>query len=184
MMAKLLVYFLILSTMAPFTSQGRNQITADQVRAALPTGATIKFLEINPGDVLVCGELNVVQGESGSMLHSVGFFAKLDPAAALLWLKTYSGDEHNSINALIKIEDGYLLVGSSHSRYGSTFMIIKTDLNGDAQWIKYSGDGQQTGVKSISIISDGVYLISGSITNWDSEIASISLIVDKNGNFQ
>jgi hypothetical protein len=114
----------------------------------------------------------------------MGFFAKFDPTGELLWLKKYWGDEHNSINAFIKNEDGYLLVGSAHSRYGSTFMIIKTDLNGDSQWIKYSGDGQQTEATSISTIGDGAYSITGSIINWDSETTPYNIIIDNNGNME
>jgi hypothetical protein len=184
MLNQLLIYFLIFTMFTPIPIHSNNQVTTEQIRSALPKGATIKFIVINQDYILVGGELNVVKEEPPPPLQSVGYFAKLDPMGDLLWLKKYWGDEHNSINAFIENEDGYLLGGSAYSRYGSTFMIIKTDINGDAQWVKYSGDCQQTDVKSISTIGNGLYLINGSIITWDSVTTPYNIIIDKNGNVE
>ena len=168
--------------LTPLPPPSKNQVTTEQIISALPEGTNIKSIAIIQDGILICGELILTLDEPAPPLHSVAFFAKLDPYGGFLWLQKYWGDEHNSVNALIEVEDGYLLVGSSHSRYGSTFMVIKTDINGNALWIRYSGEGQQTNVKNISVTDNGKYLIKGLINNWDSSSTIYNILIDKNGN--
>ncbi|MGD0804344.1 MAG: hypothetical protein ABSA11_09755 [Candidatus Bathyarchaeia archaeon] len=154
----------------------------DLITTSLPTGTQIKNISFNQEGVLVCGEMPLILDTPPPPLHSVAFFEKIDSHGRILWLQKYWGDEHNSADAFIEVQDGYLLVGSAYSRYGSTFMIIKTDTNGNPQWIRYSGDGQQVIVKSISITGNGMYLINGVIKDWDYNSIQYKITIDVNGN--
>jgi hypothetical protein len=80
-----------------------------------------------------------------------------------LWSKTYGGPESNKAYALTGAEDGYIVVGDTHSTEKTDVdaLIVKTDLDGKLLWIKtYSGDNFDE-ASTVIRARNGGYVIAG-----------------------
>ena len=86
---------------------------------------------------------------------------KLDSQGNEIWNRTYGGGDVDTINDILAVEDGYIVVGDtmSYGKYQDAF-IMKLDKNGNQQWTKiYGGDGWDV-FSVIKEIKNG-YIIAG-----------------------
>ena len=96
---------------------------------------------------------------------------KIDANREKVWSKRYGGDDIDNSADILKVDDGYLLLGSSDSysqssRKNKDIYLVKVDDNGVEQWAKtYGGDGGES-AESIIAVSDGGYLILAESTSW------------------
>jgi hypothetical protein len=101
------------------------------------------------------------------------FVIKLDSRGNIQWKKTIGGsDSEQGFSITTTPDDGYVLTGQTDSRYDGDFKgmqfeglqdicVIKLDSRGDLLWRKlYGSNGTDEG-KSITITSDGGYVITG-----------------------
>ncbi|QTA37992.1 hypothetical protein JYK00_00095 [Thermosipho ferrireducens] len=88
------------------------------------------------------------------------FVKKLDRSGNELWTKYYGGNEKDTAVDMIKIRDGFIVLGSSWSadfikgeRSGwNDIFIMKIDFEGDVQWIKsYGGSSLDNAVKILDL---------------------------------
>ncbi|GEM_PF-2694762 len=97
---------------------------------------------------------------------------KLDSNGSLEWENTYGGDGDfytTACTSAIATSDGYLLAGIAIPNEGvSTGFILKTDLQGNAEWNKtYSYSGYDSNIYSVSDAADGDFMFLGTATKQD-----------------
>jgi hypothetical protein len=108
----------------------------------------------------------VIAGDTGSFGagNSDFWLVKVDSNGNMEWNKTYGGERHDSVRALIKtVDGGFALVGSTSSFGGGSddFWMVKTNSDGNPEWNQtYGGPGDQYATSLIET-SDGGYAIGG-----------------------
>lgn len=89
---------------------------------------------------------------------------KTDENGAMVWNKTFGGDNWDFGYSVKQTADGgYILTGDtlSYGAGGCDVLLIKTDTQGNTQWMKtFGGDDWEWGY-CIDITTDGGYIISG-----------------------
>jgi hypothetical protein len=108
------------------------------------------------------------------------FIIKTDDLGAKQWVKNYGGNNSDMLGQLIKTPDGgYLLCGFSNSDNGDVTgnhgnydaWLIKISQTGGVQWQKSVGGSDEDIAKSISIRSDGDYMLCGTTSSNDGQVA-------------
>jgi len=108
-----------------------------------------------------------------------GIIAKYDIDGNLDWVKTYGGSYYESFYNIIKVSDGYVVVGDSDSKDGDLSglnkgnydgIIVKYDLNGNVIWKKNYGGNTRDSFYAVTIAADGGYAAVGSSYSNDCHI--------------
>lgn len=94
-----------------------------------------------------------------------------EPNGNIIWQKTIGGSANDLISSCIKLEDGYLLAGTSSSLIsgektensvgGKDFWIVKLDFQGNIIWDKTIGGNQDDELKKAIKSNDGNVLLVG-----------------------
>jgi len=121
-------------------------------------------------------------GSGGSDIWLV----KTDAYGNKLWDKTFGGSETDYAESVIETNDKcYVITGSTYS-FGSgisSLFLIKVDSNGNKLWEKFFGGDSVERGRSIQLVSDGGYIITGETWSYGSGGVDIWLIkTDANGN--
>jgi len=107
---------------------------------------------------LLCGtELDTITNEQDF------YFAKFDTFANLLWMKKYPrGGTQNCLHGSLTSDKGYIIIGESFtSTTWANYYVLKADSNGNKQWDKFYGGGDNDSGRKIHQTSDGGYIMSG-----------------------
>lgn len=96
---------------------------------------------------------------------------KLEPAQTKSFMK-YFGDAGKTYGEdLLKLEDGYLLLGNNYSsedRTGPQYsVLVKTDLNGNTMWTAVHNKIEG---RSLALASDGYFIVGDEINNTNSKL--------------
>ncbi|MBL7810252.1 MAG: hypothetical protein JNN28_20690, partial [Saprospiraceae bacterium] len=141
----------------------------------------------------------VMAGDAGSDCDPNGdiYLVKSNCAGDIIWQRAYGGPAHERISwlmdrALIQTPDGgFLIIGhtNSYGHGGLDNILIKTDSEGNQQWVKIYGGSSDEYSRGISATSDGGFLITDySFSNFLPDLAiwgDIHLTkIDANGNEQ
>ncbi len=137
-----------------------------------------------------------IKNNKGSYDFSI---VKVDKVGALIWEKSFGGDEIDEARGITSTSDGnFIVVGDTRSSTkdvtknngGADLWAIKIDTNGDLIWQKnYGGSSFDVG-RSINKTLDGGFIISGSSRSADNDIINKGqndawiLKIDNNGNQQ
>jgi hypothetical protein len=107
---------------------------------------------------------------SGNNGDNDAWVVKLDSFGGIQWQKCFGGSGWEEAKSIKQTEDGgYIFVGFSTSADGDVtlnqgsfdFWIVKLDSTGNVEWQKpYGGSGEDMG-NSVSLTSDGGYIVSG-----------------------
>jgi len=132
----------------------------------------------------------IVEGYTNSFGAGGGdyFLIKTDANGNVQWAKTYGGTNYDDSYLVLKTSDGgYMVTGWTHS-FGAgsaDIFLIKTDANGNVQWAKTYGGGNEEGTLSVQQTSDGGYIVAGYTYSFGAGLSDILLIkTDANGNVQ
>ena len=143
---------------------------------------TAPFTEWNQtyGGESYCEALSVVQTSDGGyalagVTTSFGasssdfWLVKTDPAANMLWDKTYGGADYERVESVVQTSDGgYALAGvtTSFGAGGWDFWLVKTDVAGNMLWNQTYGGTSDEGAFSVVQTADGEYVIAGYTTSF------------------
>jgi len=102
---------------------------------------------------------------------------KIDANGNIVWQKVYKTDRSEEAVKILKLNDGFILVGNTYGAYGYSIFLIKVDDNGNVVFGKtYSGYR----VSSAALSTDGSVLLTGYFySDTGSDIFVIKL--DSNG---
>lgn len=105
------------------------------------------------------------------------FVVKLDVLGNVLWQKTYSENNGNSI--CLTADGGYAIAGEKFGKLS----VFKIDGDGNLQWSKFYGGTQYDVAKSIRQTTDGGFFVVGSTNSFGSggfDVYAIKLDIDGN----
>jgi len=114
------------------------------------------------------------------------WLVKTDAFGNMEWNKTYGGPDDDRARSVLQTNDGgYMVAGSTTSFYvgWSDAWLIKTDSNGNMQWNKTYGGGEQYSESATCIVQtiDGGYAFTG--RRYVAGYADFWLVkIDSNGN--
>jgi hypothetical protein len=113
------------------------------------------------------------------------YVVKTDLDGNIQWSQVYGGDHHDRGQVIKKVDDGYIIGGSSMSS-GAGLMdlfLCKLDLEGNWLWAKTYGTELDETTSAMSLSSDNGFLLIG-ITNSPEDVGGTDLIAvktDENG---
>jgi uncharacterized delta-60 repeat protein len=114
------------------------------------------------------------------------FLIKTDANGNVQWAKTYGGTYDDRAYSVQQTSDGGYIVAGRTASFGAGYydiFLIKTDANGNVQWVKTYGYGgtRYDEAYSVQQTSDGGYILAG--VNYFGAFGDIFLIkIDANGN--
>jgi hypothetical protein len=102
------------------------------------------------------------------------------------WNKTYGGTGNSGVRSVHQTSDGgYILAGYRFSSgAGYDALLIKTDANGNEQWIKTFGGTGEERAESVQQTSDGGYILAGYVLLSPNGYDALVIKTDANGNQQ
>jgi len=116
------------------------------------------------------------------------YIIKTDSSGELQWENTYGGKNFDFGGSIQQTSDGgYIIAGCtfSYSIGSGDVYLIKTDSNGNSQWVKsFGGNDYDTG-RSVQQTTDGGYIITGYTSSYGSGNYDVYLIkIDSFGELQ
>lgn len=113
------------------------------------------------------------------------YLIRTDAAGIVLWTKEFGGKGSEEVNAVKVTNDGgFILAGYTNSSGagGTDFQLIKTDANGEQQWMKtYGGTGIDRAY-DVEQTTDGGYIITGETYSFGAGWVNAYLVrTDSNG---
>ena len=132
------------------------------------------MIDTHDGNYIVAGETDAKNINYDVTTPSCGssdfWIAKIDGEGKKIWDKTIGGNSSETLEKVLEIPDGYLIIGSSYSttscskvtdNYGAwDYWIVKIDKNGNKIWDKSFG-GSSSDLAKSAIEVNGEYIIGG-----------------------
>ena len=115
--------------------------------------------------IIYTGDGYLVVGRTESYGHGDFdmYSIKLDKNGKWQWYNAYGGDDDDTANDVIELDDGYLLVGTTDS-FGlnrSDIFVVKTDKKGKRLWQRSYGGNRDDEGYAITKSPDGGFVIVG-----------------------
>lgn len=119
------------------------------------------------------GDLEPLAG--GDSVHGKydSFLARYNKDHERVWIKGFSGSEHDQIKTIIKDQDGFVAIYETMSNDGDMaqlnhglfdLAVVKYTEDGEKQWQKVLGGRNIESARSgISILQDGNYIVAGTL---------------------
>lgn len=128
--------------------------------------------------------------EFGAVARDI-YLIKIDADGNKQWQKLYGWEHQDEAAEVIATRDsGYLVVGSSERYYDAPLetwrpdvYIIKTDAAGNEEWSQTFGGLHNDGASSVTQVSDGGFIISGSTSSYGKDSDIYLLKLDESGGF-
>ncbi len=121
----------------------------------------------------------IISGTSSSFSGSKDIWIlKIDAYGNILWQRVYETDKTEEAVKILKLNDGFVIVGNTEDSNGSSILVIRINNNGD---IVFGKMYRKYRVSSATLLSDGSVLLTGHFyRESNSDIFIIKL--DNNGN--
>lgn len=125
------------------------------------------IVETEEGNFIVVGTSLVMPdenaGENDPIESSEALVVKIDNNGGKIWIKKYGGEHSEEANAIVKTATGFTIVGCTES-FGKgkwDVWVFHIDKDGNKLWDKTYGGGDNEIGNTITVTSDGGYLIGG-----------------------
>jgi uncharacterized protein YuzE len=138
--------------------------------------------QTSDGGYIIAGVTTLGVGNSDALL------IKIDANGNVVWGKSYGGTSYDVLYSVQQTSDGgYILAGWTNS-FGAgnrDILLIKTDPNGNVEWVKVWGGSADDIAQAVKISSDGGYILFGTTFSFGAGDADFLLIkTDPSGNIQ
>ncbi|MBO9563688.1 MAG: hypothetical protein J7621_12980 [Niastella sp.] len=134
------------------------------------------------GGYIVAGSTSSVDGDVANKRGQLTDYwaIKLNANGSLEWQKTFGGSRADAAYAIQVVNDGYLILGESHSadgditnsKGGGDCWIVKTDKMGSLIWQKALGGSYSDECHAACITTDGALVIAGNTSSNNRDIYS------------
>jgi hypothetical protein len=130
-----------------------------------------------------------ITGYTGGTTYADIFLVKIDKNGNMEWKKTYGGSGADFGQGIVRADDGGFAIAGYSDSYSSgnddNVILLKTDLNGNLQWIKsYGGSSVDRGWALVKTADSG-FAIVGDNYHYGLEGTGVYLVkTDGNGNMQ
>jgi hypothetical protein len=142
------------------------------------------IIQTSDGGFLAGSNSIILQGAVGNIScippsygYVTGVLTKLDSSLNVQWQRCYGGNNHDAINGILEIEDGYVFVGGTestnmpgHKGYYDVW-VVSIDFDGNIVWQKVYGGSRFEAAANIFNTDDGGYMVVG---NTDSNNGDVS----------
>ena len=121
----------------------------------------------------------IIIGSTGSDYYYDVWLIKTDPKGTEEWNQTFGGDNKDYGNSVQQtIDGGYIITGeiSSSVNGSSDVLLIKTDQQGQEEWIQTFGGSDYDIGNSIEQTYDGGYIITGSTRSYGNGSSDVLLV--------
>ena len=122
------------------------------------------LVALDDGSVVIVGNSEVVQGESGGDYDAIeGRIIQLDPSGNTVWDRLVGMERHDELRSIARTPDGGLVaLGFTHAVGDGDFFLVKLDAAGQILWTRTLGgpDGTDVG-KSVKVLKDGGLVLGG-----------------------
>jgi hypothetical protein len=109
-------------------------------------------------------------------------FKKINENGQVAWTRIVGYDQDSWITDALQLSDkSYIAVGSTGSRYGSSFLIIKLSDDGSITWFKTIGEGLYSIATKVTENEKGNLIVSGNIQGYECQLTKVTLEFDPNG---
>ena len=95
----------------------------------------------------------------------VGFVAVDDADGAIRWDGTVDVDEATSVEDVLAVGDGYVLLGVRETADGREAWLHSIGADGDSRWSKTVGEGRRTRGHILAVAGDGGIFVGGETTD-------------------
>jgi len=136
------------------------------------------ILETDNHDYLLVGQTQYFAGGPRDI-----YLIRLDQAGTEIWQKTYGGSDEDFGRDIVKLNDGYLIGGSTRSNGSGDFdfYLIKISESGDEIWQRTYGGPNKDRLDSLSYLAgDGFLLLGDTSTSKQRDVLLIK--TDLQGN--
>jgi hypothetical protein len=109
-------------------------------------------------------------------------FKKINDNGQVDWTRTVGYDQDSRITYAQQLRDkGYIAIGSTGSRYGSSILVIKLTQDGSIPWFKTEGEGLYANAISVIEAENGNIIVVGNIQGFEGESTKIRFELDPYG---
>ena len=153
------------STQNPYSAQLTAKMTecGDTLWAALANLSSLggeagnAIVEAWDGDLVIAGSIyDSIEGSADSYLH------KISADGDSVWFYQYDYGYNDRFQEMLQTPDsGFILAGFRNVNADSSVFIVKTDKDGNEEWVTYYGGPEFDYPHDIGLTSDGGYVISG-----------------------
>jgi len=115
-----------------------------------------------------------------SNLNTNIWIANITELGEIIWSKNYGGSRNDYCGDVFILNDGFLILGESYSNDyniplnygGNDVILVKTDFLGEFIWSKSYGGSKTDSGNSISLKSDGSFLLGGFTYSNDNNVSN------------
>ena len=128
----------------------------------------------------------IIAGKATFSSDADAYLMKVDSSGNCVWSKTFGGADYDTAASVIKVSDGYIMVGETKSfgDINGDVYLVKTDFNGGYVWQKNFANGTDNDSgKAIKQTSDNGNIIIGQTKLVSGDYNVYLLKIDSNGTF-
>lgn len=124
-----------------------------------------------------------IREEEGAPVRTFIEFKKENMLGSLEWIQQVNDDEDSWATEVIPTEDsGFIAVGCTGSRYGSSYLIIKLVEDGSVEWKQTAGFGTYAVAGRVSEMAGTGYLVTGYVEKYDGDLYQYTVKLTPSGN--
>ncbi|MEG1596805.1 MAG: hypothetical protein RR359_00855 [Bacilli bacterium] len=139
-----------------------------------------KFVKVIPegDDYIVVGQSIYENMELGNHITGGGIIIKYSKDGEVIWKNNYGGNKSGIFNDILKVNDGYIVVGKDAKDTG---IILKYSLDGKQVWQKNYSFTDTLGFSKVVLYNDS-YLVIGAKKISDNKYNAVIVNYDTTGN--
>jgi hypothetical protein len=143
------------------------------------------IIQTSDGGYLAGSNSIILQGAVGNITcippsygYVTGVLTKFDADMNVQWQRCYGGNNHDGINGILEVDDGYVFVGSTSSTdmpgfHGgiSDVWVVRIDFDGNIVWQKAFGGSRGEGGGNIFATDDGDFIVVGNTQSNNGDVS-------------